>query len=907
MPRCTFCFPFLKIMSIIKIPPTTNLNQQLINLITTRQYDTFNKLVYGLSAKGITKILPATSTVILNFLATDFLNNPNNKFTTPLLNSLSIYTTKLSSLLTAENVEQALMTLSNKLAVIHSGDYRAIDIITDNMNVQARADLSHNVRSEIINSTVSNILYGQSVFGSSLINAATAALRDFMEKFGATTHFSSLDQPLSQLANGIERTNSGDYRAIDAITDNMNATAKANLSQNTRYDVVNAIAKDVVEFQSVFGYEVPLENATAALRDFMEKFGATTTLAAILPGIEILGTARAAYALDAIFDNTSNSLLSTIPASTRAILESHNVYYDISGEFMDTTNSDDFIYVLSEIGNVRANDGNDVLFVKNGNIQVDALMGDGNDIVYSSNGNDRISGDNGNDVLYGGGGSDYLQASKFGLADLNATYNKLYGEDGNDFLYAGSAADLLDGGNGIDRVHYSFSLSAVTVDLRNGTGQGGDANGDTYVSIEDVYGSSHHDTIYGNNQENALFGNTGDDLIFGGDGDDSLRGDGGNDTLYGGKGNDTIRASRPGVGQDDDNTTNFLYGESGDDSLISASGRDILDGGVGIDTVTYADGPFGVGIIVNLETGIGQGGFAEGDTYVNIENVTATYGNDVITGNSLDNRIFGIGGRDILYGRAGNDSLVGGYDSSFLYGEDGDDYLLEGTFSSNNQLYGGAGDDFLASNNNSTNDLMDGGTGFDFISYWSSTNMETSIHERVIVDLRSGLGSGGAAEGDHYISIEGVDGSLGNDIIYGNDVSNVIYGSLGQDALYGGAGDDYLIGDPTIGFSEQDILTGGTGSDNFIFHLPGVADIITDFSISEYDVLDLSNLFFGIDLLNNAITDFITQTSNGSDTMLFVNRSGANPNPDNPFELVIVENYTSIDILSLYNNGQIIV
>jgi hypothetical protein len=48
-------------------------------------------------------------------------------------------------------------------------------------------------------------------------------------------------------------------------------------------------------------------------------------------------------------------------------------------------------------------------------------------------------------------------------------------------------------------------------------------------------------------------------------------------------------------------------------------GADRLDGGTGVDTVIYGDSNVGVG--VNLATGYGYGGTAEGDTLIGIENV----------------------------------------------------------------------------------------------------------------------------------------------------------------------------------------------------------------------------------------------------------------------------------------------
>src|SRR3954471_20942619 len=92
----------------------------------------------------------------------------------------------------------------------------------------------------------------------------------------------------------------------------------------------------------------------------------------------------------------------------------------------------------------------------------------------------------------------------------------------------------------------------------------------------------------------------------------TITGSGGDDTLYGTAAADTI------------------YGNGGNDTLRGGGGADRLDGGIGVDTVLYNDSTVGVG--VNLVTGHGSGGTAEGDTYVSIENVKGSFYDDSITG-----------------------------------------------------------------------------------------------------------------------------------------------------------------------------------------------------------------------------------------------------------------------------------
>jgi hypothetical protein len=63
---------------------------------------------------------------------------------------------------------------------------------------------------------------------------------------------------------------------------------------------------------------------------------------------------------------------------------------------------------------------------------------------------------------------------------------------------------VLDGGGGNDTASYAHSSAAVSVDLLAGSAVGGDAQGDTLVSIESLIGSGGSDTLRGNADANAI-------------------------------------------------------------------------------------------------------------------------------------------------------------------------------------------------------------------------------------------------------------------------------------------------------------------------------------------------------------------------------------------------------------------
>ena len=158
---------------------------------------------------------------------------------------------------------------------------------------------------------------------------------------------------------------------------------------------------------------------------------------------------------------------------------------------------------------------------------------------------DALIGNADANVLTGGGGGDFMA----GLAGDDT----LLGGDGSDRLEGGLGADALDGGDGNDVAFYRNSAAAVNVDFTAGTGTGGEAEGDTYVSMEVAVGSGLDDTLVGGGGLEALLGGAGNDV---------LDGRGGDDRMFGSFGNDTFR---------------FQDGHGTDRILDFTDGEDLLD------------------------------------------------------------------------------------------------------------------------------------------------------------------------------------------------------------------------------------------------------------------------------------------------------------------------------------------
>jgi len=400
-----------------------------------------------------------------------------------------------------------------------------------------------------------------------------------------------------------------------------------------------------------------------------------------------------------------------------------------------------------------------------------ALIGTGNELdnnIIGNNLNNTLSGGAGNDTIDGGVGNDTIS-----------------GNDGNDFLIGGPGADKYDGGNGFDEVIYS---NAVTVDLTTPANSTGDAQGDTFVNVELIVGSSQADTLLGGKGNDGFFGGAGNDTINGGAGNDGIEGGDGNDSLNGGDGVDTVTyqhsssgvtvtlhknlAADVGGDADGDIITNFenligsnfddkltgdsnanaLQGLAGDDYLNGGRGlgnaADSFDGGPGSDTVDFSTDATGITVKLDANgSGSGSGGLATGDKFIAVENLIGGSGNDVL----------------------GSAAAV----SNVLQGNDGDDLLI-----------GGPGADTL-----------DGGNGFDTVDYSTSS-------QPVIVTLGTAgaqtIGINGDAAGDLISHVENINGSKFGDILTGNEQVNVIHGGDGDDFIVGGASSDTLSGDNGI-------------------------------------------------------------------------------------------------------------
>jgi Ca2+-binding RTX toxin-like protein len=328
-----------------------------------------------------------------------------------------------------------------------------------------------------------------------------------------------------------------------------------------------------------------------------------------------------------------------------------------------------------------------------------------------------------------------------------STADQIYGNGGNDTLKGFGGADHLDGGAGIDTAFYDDSSVAVAVNLTQGRGFGGTAEGDTLVNIENLYGSSFNDTLTGNDAANTFYGLAGNDI---------LKGAGGADRLV---------------------------GDQGDDILKGGGGADALVGGVGIDTADYSMSEVGVRVLLHANRG--YDGEAQGDTFNSIENITGSPLRDVIEGDSYANLLRGQDGDDDLFGGYGNDTLEGGAGYDHLYGQSGRDTLIGGT--SSDVYYVDDAGDRIVERASEGNDSV-----YTIVNYALTPGAEVEyLSIQNLFDTTP-------------ISLTG--NEFANQIV-GNQGDNVIAGSAGSDRLYGNAGRDrFLFDTPLNAATNVDIV-----------------------------------------------------------------------------------------------------
>ncbi|NLS05290.1 calcium-binding protein [Rhizobium sp. P32RR-XVIII] len=616
---------------------------------------------------------------------------------------------------------------------------------------------------------------------------------------------------------------------------------------------------------------------------------------------------------------------------------------------------DDFLNASIGNDSLDGGDGNDDLLagagddILNGGAGDDTLNGGGGD-GDPLNGGDILNGGDGDDMLLagsepdqmdGGAGNDTVSYAAGGAVGINlgtgavsgaaagdtlvnienivasGQNDILVGDSSDNTFTGGAGADQIIGQSGFDTSDYSTSAGGVTINLNTtvadplavGTGNGGDAEGDTLQLIERIIGSAFIDTLNGGELGDTFMGGGGADFINGGLGADTAEysssaagvsitldetgaalgagGDADGDVL-------TSIENLIGSGADDtligNALTNRIDGGAGNDFIRGGAntGNEFLIGGEGIDTADYSNS--GAAVIARLSDSqtsgaLSTGGDAQNDVLVTIENIIGSAFDDQLFGASAANRLDGGSGNDVLIGGAGADVLIGGAgtDTAFyqtssagvtiildntgaalgaggdaqgdqlstienLIGSNFDDLLI--CNSGVNRLEGGSGNDTFRSGAGGSSagaivEFVVGGAGVDTIDYSAST---AAVVARLFSGTSGSLSQGGEADGDLLLQMENVIGSNFSDQLLGSTAGNTLVSGSGNDQMRGGSGADILsaTGTGAKTLFGDGLVDGGTAGQDTFKILGGTGNVIVDYQAGEDLFLNSLNATGGI-------------------------------------------------------------
>ena len=532
----------------------------------------------------------------------------------------------------------------------------------------------------------------------------------------------------------------------------------------------------------------------------------------------------------------------------------------------------------------------------------------GSDRIQAGGLNDDVNGGAGNDWLEGGDGQDYL-----------------YGNGNDDLIEGGTGSDINTGGTGDDRLFGNAKIDIATAITNGSNGTGTGQKGDWLA------GNEGDDILVAGADNDVLSGGIGNDLLIAGAGDDNILGDSdytpqviweatqqysiGNTNWY------HSAVSTYAWHFYDSNNTRWFEPVIGETNPVNG-GADVIYAGAGVDWVVAGRGNdvvFGEAGDDELQGGDGNDIILGGDDQ---DKIWGDENDDYLDGGEKNDHLQGGNGDDVLIGGKGDDELFGeeGQDTYIYNLGDGIDWIVD-TLAENNIIRFGAGvnkdniklhlgslmldlgsgdavhienfDQYDVFNSSSIKsfEFADGSTlstaellarGFDL----DGTAGDDTIFGTNTMDRINGLagndtlaGDGGAdtlTGGDGADSLYGDSGNntaaeMGNDYLDGGAGNDMLNGAGGSDTLLGGANDDVLYGDSSDTPAEamgNDYLDGGDGTDTLVG--AGGADTLIGGAGNDDLFGDASNLviaFHGNDaLIGGAGNDYL-DGGYGNDTL----------------------------------------
>lgn len=526
--------------------------------------------------------------------------------------------------------------------------------------------------------------------------------------------------------------------------------------------------------------------------------------------------------------------------------------------------------------------------------------GNGNDTVYGDGARSAISSVGGNDVIECGAGRDVA-----------------IGGGGNDWIEGGTEADIVSGNAG-DDVLYADSSNLRGLTLPQAIARG-DIAGPVPGQGDLISGDNGNDVIYAANTADLLLGGDGQDIIVGGGGDDTIYGD---DALASAELDWAVTRE---VKDDGDVIRYPVHFANVDKASSDASGgADVIYAGAGGDWVFAGAGDDYVDTSQGDDVAFGQAGN---------DVLTGGDGNDVLVGDSASVDDAGVSGDDYLDGGDGNDRLDGGKGSDVLYGGSGNDVLLgrEG----DDILFGGPGVDVLVGGPGRDIYVFNRGDGTEVVQDTPAGISDPEASVLVLGDgvnrnnikfrlgsLMVDLGDGDAV---HFTGFDpddpastpvlggiqfadgtamtyqdvldqgfDVDGTDGDDLIFGTAVADRIDGKSGNDTIFAKGGDDVITGG-----AGNDLLVGGAGIDAYVFTQGDGQDIVDD-EVTIANASEASRLQLGAGIVASALKFRL-----GVDDSLVVDAANGDAisfqhfNPDEPLSTPVLSLISFADNASM--------
>jgi Ca2+-binding RTX toxin-like protein len=464
-----------------------------------------------------------------------------------------------------------------------------------------------------------------------------------------------------------------------------------------------------------------------------------------------------------------------------------------------------------------------------------AIGSAGAEVITTGAGNDILAGGRGDDTLIGGDGSDTY---RFNLGDGHDRIFDTSLVSGTDTLAFGAGISATDvyvtvSPSDWNTLVLSIPGSDDQITLVNQIADNGLTDGVEQVTFADG-------TVWTRAQLAALAvkedGTPGDDVITGTIGADTLVGGAGDDDLSGRKGPDTYIYNK---GDGYDVITDDIFYSTDVNTLQLGSGITTADiaferGGLNNnDIILHIKGSSDAVDLVSQSypyEGVQQVVFADGTTWTAAQLMTMSIGAEETAGNDV---VLGGGGDDVLGGGAGDDTL-----------------------------YGGGGDDIYHFNL---------GDGFDQVVEYANGGVDQLVFGAGITASQVVVTQAFDDRAGYLLTVDGADQVIANDqlesIVFA-DGTTWTQGDLASRSLSQAntAGDKRIYGtgaNDTMSGGSGDFLSGGDGSDTYLFNLGDGQETIGDISPNQPNFLQ-----FGAGIDSGDIT---VSRPNGSDFLLRIN------------------------------------